>query len=127
MFTLEVFLMANKNYGNKLRELRLKAGYTQQVVADKLGLKNKSTLGSWEIGKSEPDADTFLKLCDIYEVKSFSYFRDNDHKQKTPPATQEEEKTDQQQRLLSIADRLSDEGFKKLLDQAELLELRHKK
>ena len=34
-----------------------------------LELKNKSTLGSWEVGKSEPDGYTLLKLCRIYEVK----------------------------------------------------------
>ena len=59
--------MSNK-VGFRLRELRQMSGYTQQEVADMLGLKNKSTLGSWEIGKSEPHANTFLKLCRIYGV-----------------------------------------------------------
>ena len=61
--------MANKEFGNTLRQLRLEKSYTQQQAADLLGLTNKSTLGSWEIGKSEPDGYTFLKLCRIYEVK----------------------------------------------------------
>ena len=61
--------MANKKLGDILRMLRNAKGYTQQQVADILALKNKSTLGSWEVGKSEPDAFTFLKLCKIYEVK----------------------------------------------------------
>lgn len=60
--------MANKLFGDTLRELRNKKGYTQQQVAEILGLKNKSTLGSWEIGISEPDAYTFLRLLKIYEV-----------------------------------------------------------
>lgn len=60
--------MASKELGGKLRELRDSKGFTQQQVADELGLKNKSTLGSWEIGKSEPDAFTFLKLCKLYGV-----------------------------------------------------------
>lgn len=60
--------MANRMLGETLRELRKQNGYTQQQVADMLGLKNKSTLGSWEVGKSEPDAYTFLKLCKLYEV-----------------------------------------------------------
>lgn len=34
-----------------------------------LGLKNKSTLGAWEVGKSEPDGYTFLRLCKIYEIE----------------------------------------------------------
>ena len=60
--------MASKELGGKLRELRDSKGFTQQQVADELGLKNKSTLGSWEIGKSEADAFTFLKLCKLYGV-----------------------------------------------------------
>lgn len=60
--------MANKQFGNTLRTLRKAKGYTQQQAADLLGLKNKSTLASWEVGKSEPDGYTFLKLCRLYGV-----------------------------------------------------------
>lgn len=60
--------MASKRFGETLRELRNARGYTQQQAADLLGLKNKSTLGSWEVGKSEPDGYTLLRLCKIYEV-----------------------------------------------------------
>lgn len=35
--------MASKELGGKLRELRDSKGFTQQQVADELGLKNKST------------------------------------------------------------------------------------
>ena len=60
--------MASKRFGETLRKLRNAKGYTQQQAADLLGLKNKSTLGSWEVGKSEPDGYTLLRLCKIYEV-----------------------------------------------------------
>lgn len=65
--------MANKELGLKLRELRNKSKMTQQEVSDLIGLKNKSTLGSWEVGKSEPDAMTFLKLCQIYEIEDILF------------------------------------------------------
>lgn len=61
--------MGNKKLGDKLRGLRNAKGYTQQQVADMIGLKNKSTLGSWEVGKSEPDGYTLLRLCKIYDVE----------------------------------------------------------
>lgn len=61
--------MANKRFDDTLRALRNAKGYTQQQAADLLGLKNKSTLGSWEVGKSEPDGYTLLKLCKLYEVE----------------------------------------------------------
>ena len=61
--------MASKKFGDTLRDLRKAAGYTQQQAADLLGLKNKSTLGSWEVGKSEPDGYTFLRLLKVYQVR----------------------------------------------------------
>ncbi len=70
--------MANKFFGEKLRKLRYDKGLTQQQVADLLGLKNKSTLGSWEVGKSEPDGVTFLKLLKIYDVSDiYATFDEN--------------------------------------------------
>lgn len=69
--------MANKKFGDTLRELRNAKGYTQQQAADLLGLKNKSTLGSWEVGKSEPDGYTLLKLCKLYEIQDiYAAFQD---------------------------------------------------
>lgn len=68
--------MANIALGKKLRELRVNSGYTQQEAADLLGLKSKSTLASWEVGKSEPDAVTFLRLCSLYKVPSISEVAD---------------------------------------------------
>lgn len=59
--------MANKQIGAKLQELRKKNGLTQKDVYERLGV-SQSTFSSWEIGKSEPDAMTFLELCDIYNV-----------------------------------------------------------
>lgn len=76
--------MANEIFGKTLRELRKKKGYTQQQAADMLNLKNKSTLGSWEIGRSEPDGYTFLKLCRIYEVEDiYKAFGQESAKSKT--------------------------------------------
>ena len=62
--------LRKKEIGNKLRELRNVKGYTQQNVSNELGLKYKGTLGNWEIGNSEPDIATFLRLCEIYEINN---------------------------------------------------------
>ena len=59
--------MANKQLAEKLKELRIKNKLTQKDVYEQLGI-SQSTFSSWEIGKSEPDAMTFLKLCKIYNV-----------------------------------------------------------
>lgn len=62
--------MGNIFLGKKLKELRMKNGYTQQQIADFIGAKNKSTVASWESGKSEPDAASLIMLCNIYNVPS---------------------------------------------------------
>ncbi len=58
----------NKELGKLLKEQRNKSRLTQQEAADKLNLKNKSTLASWEGGKAEPDITTFLQLCCYYGI-----------------------------------------------------------
>lgn len=86
--------VANKKFGDTLRTLRNQKGFTQQQVADMLGLKNKSTLGSWEVGKSEPDGYTLLRLCKLYNIKDiYSAFSE------IPPVQYEPE--------------INEEGFKK--------------
>lgn len=71
--------MGNPKIGAILRTLRNQKGYTQQEVADMLNLKNKITLGSWEVGKSEPDWYTFLKLCKSYDVENIYQTFDNEN------------------------------------------------
>lgn len=46
---------------------RKKAGLTQEELAEKLHVK-KTSLASWEQGKSLPDIDTLFALCDILQV-----------------------------------------------------------
>lgn len=60
--------MANKELACKLKALRKKNKLTQKDVYSQLNI-SQSTFSSWEVGKSEPDALTFLKLCKIYKVK----------------------------------------------------------
>lgn len=64
--------MANKILGAKLKALRLKNGMTQKDVYETLCI-SQSTFSSWEIGKSEPDAMTFLHLCELYNVPDVLY------------------------------------------------------
>lgn len=63
-------------FSETLKELRIKAGYSQKDVYEKLGIP-QSTFSSWETGKAEPSASMTLKLCDIYQVddimKAFGY------------------------------------------------------
>ena len=70
--------MASKDFSNKLKSLRLKAGYSQKDVYEHFKIP-QSTFSSWEVGKSEPSGEMLIKLCEFYKcdmVKEFS--SDND-------------------------------------------------
>ena len=63
----EVGIMANSIVSQVLREARIKAGFSQRDVYERLKVR-QSTFSSWETGKSEPDIATFLMLCDMYGI-----------------------------------------------------------
>ena len=50
-----------------LRAARVNKDFTQDFVAEKLGV-NKKTVSSWEAQKTMPPADKINLLCDLYEV-----------------------------------------------------------
>lgn len=58
--------MADKDFSRKLKDLRLKAGYSQKEVYEHFGIP-QSTFSSWEVGKSEPPGDMLIKLCQFYK------------------------------------------------------------
>lgn len=60
---------------DRLRTARTSKNLKQQEVADILGIK-PNTLSNWEKGRTEPDIDTFVKLCDIYEIDCASLLAD---------------------------------------------------
>ena len=49
------------------KRLRMASGYTQQIMADKLGI-SRSTVGMYETGAREPDYDTLEAIADIFNV-----------------------------------------------------------
>ena len=59
--------MSRKEIAQKLRELRQKSGLTADEVGARIG-KSGKTVNAWENNRGQPDADTLIALCDIYEV-----------------------------------------------------------
>lgn len=59
----------------RLKTARTDKGLKQQDVAEQLGIK-ANTISNWEKGRTEPDIDTFVKLCDIYEIDCASLLSD---------------------------------------------------
>lgn len=65
-------------FGEKLREARIKKGYTQQQLADMLG-SSFNTISNYETGKTYPHSrDIYAKLADILDVDQNYLHNEND-------------------------------------------------
>lgn len=51
----------------RLKELRVKNGYNQRQLAEKLGYK-QNTISQWENGRNSMDADTVIEIADFFGV-----------------------------------------------------------
>ncbi|CUP47853.1 helix-turn-helix domain-containing protein [Hungatella hathewayi] len=60
---------------DRLKSARIASGLKQQDVAEKMGIK-ANTISNWEKGRTEPDIDSFVKLCDIYKIDCASLLSD---------------------------------------------------
>lgn len=61
---------------NTLKKERHRMGYTQKQLAQLLNV-SQQTVGSWEVGRTEPDAKTLTKLSNVFNV-SVDYLTGND-------------------------------------------------
>lgn len=59
--------MQDFEFGNRLYELRKKAGLSQSQLGEKVGLSNKA-VSKWENGLAKPGLDIIYKLADILSV-----------------------------------------------------------
>lgn len=51
----------------RLRELRIKSGFTQNEIATKLGVSGQTIL-NWENGIYEPKINQLIQLADLFNV-----------------------------------------------------------
>ena len=61
--------------GNKIKQLRYKAGLTQEQLASKLGISAQS-ISKWEGAQSVPDLEKILKLCEVFGVSTDYLLKD---------------------------------------------------
>jgi transcriptional regulator with XRE-family HTH domain len=59
--------VSNMNLPVRLKELRKKNNMTQEEVAEKIHI-SRQTLSNWETGKSYPDLQSLLYLCELYNT-----------------------------------------------------------
>ncbi|HFU5899220.1 TPA: helix-turn-helix transcriptional regulator [Enterococcus faecium] len=71
---------------DRIKELRKQHGWTQAELAKKMSV-SQQTIGSWEVGRAEPNSEALTKLAHLFNV-STDYLLSND---KTPEwATKED-------------------------------------
>lgn len=63
-------------FGQKLKESRIRAGMTQEDVARQVGV-SRQTMSSWENDRSYPDLASVLKLSDLYELSLDALLRED--------------------------------------------------
>lgn len=59
--------MNQKHIGTFLRELRLEHDWTQQQLADRIGVSNRS-VSRWETGSTMPDLSLLVMLSELYGI-----------------------------------------------------------
>lgn len=62
--------MENKknNFSQNIKIFRKKRGITLLALAKYLGFKSKSTIKSYEIGKSEPSIENLIKISKLFKI-----------------------------------------------------------
>ena len=59
----------NKNFAERLKQIRLECHLTQKQVYEKLNI-SPNGYASYEQGRTEPNIDTIIKLCEIFGVSA---------------------------------------------------------
>ena len=57
------------DFGNTLKKLRLEAGYTQQQLADQLGV-TKSVVSYYELQARYPSPEVLVKIATVFHVST---------------------------------------------------------
>ena len=87
-----------------LKFYRERAGLTIREAGKKLG-KSNQTISAWENGRGQPDADMFLKICDVYGIESISVFFDQEEEKESMAGL-----TIDEMRMLELYRGASEEG-----------------
>ncbi len=69
-------------FGENLKKLRLRFGYSQEELGSKLTVNGKpvsgKTIWSWETGRTEPSMGAVQQLADLFGVSTDTLIKDSD-------------------------------------------------
>ena len=107
------------SFGDRLRAARERNGYTQQQVADQLGL-DKSTYCGYETGKRHPDVPKIKRLSQILGASADDLLETG--YKKNPPSEKEDESVlATRQMLLDTFQNVDENTARSIIDLAESL------
>lgn len=99
----------------KRKQLKLSVKYViEQLHEYDLDISDK-TLYSWESGHRQPDADSFLALCDVYGITSFKEI------EKSPAPAEADTGDKRLNGIIENYHQLNEEGKDALADQSEIM------
>lgn len=64
------------NIGEKIKEERLKKGWTQEQLAQLLNV-SRSTVSSWEVARNYPDLETIIAISDLFGISLDNLLRED--------------------------------------------------
>lgn len=76
-----------KRFGEKLRILRQNRAWTQQELADKMGI-GRAHVSDMERNAKAPSVEMVLKICDFFGVSADVLIRDELELDEGPPGSQ---------------------------------------
>lgn len=59
--------MYKENFPLRIKKARINAGYTQQQVSDRTGIK-RASIAKYETGVAEPNLETLATLAQFYNI-----------------------------------------------------------
>lgn len=72
-------------YNEKLVKLRKEHGFTQEQLAEMIGV-SRQAISRWEAGETVPEAALLIRLCDVYHVSADYLLRDEYQSDDDAPA-----------------------------------------
>lgn len=63
----------------RIKELRNQFGWTQRDLANKMSV-SQQTIGSWEVGRAEPNSEAIKKLSELFNVTTDYLLGNTDRK-----------------------------------------------
>lgn len=84
-YTVSERKVKRMTYSEKLTALRKEKGFTQEQLADRLGV-TRQAVSRWEAGETAPDMASIVKLCEVFGVSADYLIREDCGARKETPS-----------------------------------------